>query len=152
MAKKRSVGVEETENKARAEIRRFWLMFPPGGFYGDMPTGLGPVPVAQLKRLPAPWRDYLLFTLQGPSSQNAVRRSGKHGERNSKIRLCVEGALDAGLKATRSRHQRYIGGAHSACSLVADELKALGLHLSEDAVEKIWRQTAPTLIGSVGKK
>jgi len=52
MAKKRSVGVEETENKARAEIRRFWLMFPPGGFYGDMPTGLGPYPLLNLSGFP----------------------------------------------------------------------------------------------------
>jgi hypothetical protein len=68
----------------------------------------------------------------------------------------VESALDAGrpgLKATRSRHQRYTNGAHSACSLVAEELKAaFGLHLSEDAVEKIWRHTeALVKIELVGK-
>jgi len=84
----------------------------------------------------------------GPSLQNAVRHSGKHDERNGRIARCVEYAINAGLKATRSRHQRYTGGAHSACSLVADELKAEGIHLSEDAVEKIWRQHPVYRIGS----
>ena len=141
MAKKRSVPVEETENNARAEIRRFWLSFA-GASFGEAPSPLlrEPPPLAQLKRLPAPWRDYILFMVQGPPSQNAKRRIGKHDSRNSQIREAVERARDAGLKATRNRDQRHTGGAHSACSLVAEELKKAGLHLSEDAVEKVWRR------------
>ena len=37
MARKRSVRVEETENKARAEIQRAWLSFPPGAIGGTRP-------------------------------------------------------------------------------------------------------------------
>ena len=143
MAKKRSVRVEETENKARVEIRRAWLSLPPGGYYGDMPT---PGDFYRLKRQRIP--DYILFMLGGTSLQNAVRHSGKHDERNLRITRCVEYAINAGLKATRNRDQRHTNGAHSACSLVADELTAEGILLSEDAVEKIWRQHPVYRIGS----
>ena len=98
MARKRSVRVEETENKARAEIQRAWLSFPPGGYWGDTPT---PGDFYRLKRLRLP--DYILSMLGfGPSLQNAVRHSGKHDERNGRIARCVEYAINAGLKATRN--------------------------------------------------
>jgi hypothetical protein len=84
----------------------------------------------------SPWRDYILFVLCKPDPW----RFWRDNWRDVLISLAVERAVEAGLKATRSRDQRYTNGAHSACSLVADELKALGLHLSEDAVEKIWRR------------
>jgi hypothetical protein len=48
--------------------------------------------------------------------------------------------VEIGLKATRGRDKRDANDAHSACSLVAGELKKVGLHLSEDAIEKVWRR------------
>jgi len=74
-------------------------------------------------------------------------RPKKNRARNWTIMNAVRRGVEAGLKATRGRDQRHIRGAHSACSLVADELKKVGLkHMSEDAVEKIWRASEKSLV------
>jgi hypothetical protein len=86
---------------------------------------------------PSPWRDYILFILR--NTRPVMPAGMKHTWRDWTISAAVECGREAGLDTTRGRHQRYINGVHSACSLVADELKEVGLHLSEDAVEKIWR-------------
>jgi len=62
------------------------------------------------------------------------------GARNEAIRQAVIAAVEIyGFKKTRNPAQRYKDdGSHSACSLVAEELKALGIAgISEDAVLKI---------------
>jgi hypothetical protein len=91
---------------------------------------------------PSPWRDYAIRALRRPAppSPETLRRSGA-AERNftiAKAVLFAEGR--GGLKPTRNRAQRYRGGAHSACSLVAEELKRFGVHLGEDAIEKLYRR------------
>ena len=48
---------------------------------------------------------------------------------------------NAGLAPTRNPAARYSGGAHSACSLVAEELKKMGVRrCNEDAVQKIYKK------------
>jgi hypothetical protein len=47
---------------------------------------------------------------------------------------------DFGLRPTRSRATRDKDGPESACSIVTKALSRLGIYMSEDAVEKIWRQ------------
>ena len=199
MAKKLSVRIEETENKARLQIREHLLMSardgelgPPGSAMSDLSmsdlsrSGLDDDSINKLFSIlnelfkkqqphfagspfhdnewyrvtaaymlersvpPSPWRDYILIMLR--HTRPVLRTGAKHVWRNIILTLCVELGRAAGLDPTRGRHQRYTNGAHSTCSLVADELKAFGMHLSEDAVEKIWRQTAPRLFGSRRKK
>jgi len=87
---------------------------------------------------PSSWRDYILNVLR--HTRPVLPTAQKLAWRNFVIRLAVEFGREAGLDPTRSCHQRYTNGAHSACSLVAEELKKAGLHLSEDAVEKVWRR------------
>jgi hypothetical protein len=189
MAKKRSVRVEGTENKARAEIRRFllsaeirrlllgtihkskWTPLPsasnmsdPGAsdmdvinrMFGALNESLKEqsapplyhdnelyraivADVLERNVPPSPWRDYILFILR--NSRPVMPSGMKHFWRNWTINTAVEYGREAGLAPTRGRHQRYTSGAHSACSLVADELKEVGLHISEDGVEKIWRSS-----------
>jgi hypothetical protein len=153
MAKKRSTRVEEAENKARAEIRRLLLgsirngrWTPPGGvrvmsnMAGELDASTMDIinkHVLEHNVPPSPWRDYILFILR--NTRPVMPAGMKHTWRDWTISAAVECGREAGLDTTRGRHQRYINGVHSACSLVADELKEVGLHLSEDAVEKIWR-------------
>jgi len=186
MAKKRSVRVEEIENKARAKIRRLLLSSVSADGNWTMPQGLealslGKVPDKEDNNLnelfgflnkalekgegdaalspsvvcnriyraiaanllehnvpPSPWRDFILFILR-KLNPPSLPKSQKHLWRDGTVGIAVGCGVEAGLRATRGRDQRYTNGAHSACSLVADELKGAGLHLSEDAVEKIWR-------------
>src|SRR5262249_57285206 len=89
-------------------------------------------------------RDYALTTLRraAPPSEKATRRNGRL-HRDHMISWAVLFAEFAGLAPTRNQAQRYKdGAAHSACSLVADELKKRGISVSEDAVQKIWRKYA----------
>jgi len=90
--------------------------------------------------LPSPQRDHLLALLHRPAPlpKNITRRGGI-SDRNFNIWMLVNMAVICGLQLSRNRAQRDTDGAHSACSLVADELKRSGLRLSEDAVEKIMR-------------
>src|SRR5262245_4759944 len=95
---------------------------------------------------PSAQRDHLLRLLlcpDHPPSKHTLHRGGING-RNFTIALAVYSVVKfAGLQPTRNRAQRDNDGAHSACSLVADELKKFGFHrCGEDAVEKIWRQQA----------
>lgn len=89
---------------------------------------------------PSPWQDYAVRALRRPAppSRWTLHRGGIN-ERNFAIYRAVLAAERAGLKISRNRAQRYTEGAHSACSLVADELKKLGVRRSEDAVEKIYK-------------
>ena len=164
MAKKRSARDEKAENVARADIRLalhiisretrerisddkdginevFRIAVEAAEQDGDVDFGepLRKLAAVQLAHnVPkSPWRDYILFVLCKPDPTSST--TPKRAWRNALIGLAVESAVATGLKATRSRDQRYTNGAHSACSLVADELKVFGLDLSEDAVEKIWR-------------
>ena len=92
--------------------------------------------------LPSPQRDHLLALLHRPAPlpKNITRRGGI-SDRNFNIWMLVNMAVMCGLQRSRNRAQRDTDGAHSACSLVADELKRSGLrHVSEDAVEKIMRE------------
>jgi hypothetical protein len=183
MAKKRSVRVEETENKARAEVRRLLSSSVLADGKWTMPQGLealslGKVPdekddainhlfgvlnktfegegdaspyvlcngvyrtmaanLLERNVPPSPWRDFILFILR-KLNPPSLPKPQRHLWRDWTIGTAVGCGVEAGLKATRGRDQRYTNGAHSACSLVADELKKVGLYLSEDAVEKIWR-------------
>src|SRR6516165_8442283 len=91
---------------------------------------------------PSPQRDHLLALLRrpGPLPKNITRRDGI-SDRNFNIWMLVSIAVNCGLHLSRNRAQRDTDAAHSACSLVADELKRSGLrHVSEDAVEKIMRE------------
>jgi hypothetical protein len=95
---------------------------------------------------PSAQRDHLLRLLLRPNrppSEYTQHRGGING-RNFSIALAVYSVVKfAGLHPTRNRAQRDKDGAHSACSLVADELKKFGFHrCGEDAVEKIWQQQA----------
>src|SRR5262245_6431287 len=77
---------------------------------------------------PSPQRDQLLALLRHlvPPSKNTAQRSGI-GDRNFIIwQLVFIAESIGGLDKTRNRAQRDVGGAHSACSLVADELKRSG--------------------------
>jgi hypothetical protein len=89
---------------------------------------------------PSPWRDYALSVLRRPAppSPRTVWRDGIH-YRDDTIWFAVRKAQQLGLALTRNRTQRDKGGAHSACSLVAQELLRFGVCLSEDAIEKISR-------------
>ena len=98
---------------------------------------------------PSPWRDYILIMLR--NTRPVLPTAEKHIWRNLTLSMAVEYGREAGLDPTRGRHQRYTNGAHSACSLVAEELKKVGLHLSEDAIEKVWRQNPARGSGRVGK-
>jgi hypothetical protein len=88
---------------------------------------------------PSRWRDYVVQDLQrhDPPGKWELHRNGIN-VRNAAIRHAVKKAYDMGLSPTRNTAQRDTGGAHSACSLVAEELKGLGICLSEDAVQKIF--------------
>jgi hypothetical protein len=90
---------------------------------------------------PSPWRDYAIRMLRRPAPPSPwiLRRKGA-SERNFTIFKAVRLAEIKGLKPTRNQAQRYKGGAHSACSLVAEELKRFGIHLGEDAIEKLRRR------------
>src|SRR5262249_23000078 len=88
---------------------------------------------------PSPWRDYILFILRNLAPSLSPRR--KRQLRDGVIAFLVNDGIEAGLRATRGRDQRYKNGAHSACSLVVDELKQFGLNLGEEALEKIWRRS-----------
>jgi hypothetical protein len=184
MAKKRSVRVEETENKVRAEVQQLLLSSVLADGKWTIPQGvealsLGKAPdekddsinhlfgvlnktfekgegnaepsvicnevyramAANLleRNVPSsPWRDFILYVLR-KLNPPPLPKSQRHLWRDWTISTAVGWGVEAGLKATRGRDQRYTNGAHSACSLVADELKRVGLHLSEDAVEKVWR-------------
>jgi hypothetical protein len=97
----------------------------------------------------SPWRDYAMNALcrPAPLSQKdlqRLRRNGKEG-RDQTICTAVCMAISGGLRLSRNAAQRHKGGTHSACSLVADELKEWGLNCSEDAIEKIYRATLPRL-------
>jgi len=91
---------------------------------------------------PSPWRDYALQALRRPDppSRDALLRHGM-SERNLTIRIAVLTAVGLGLAPTRNPAARYTGGAHSACSLVAEELKKMGVRrCNEDAVQKIYKK------------
>jgi hypothetical protein len=85
---------------------------------------------------PSPWRDYALRDLRRYVPTQA--RRGGIEVRNQWIFYAALWATYCGLKPTRSPAGRYKGSSHSACSLVAEGLKEIGLSLSEDAVKKIW--------------
>jgi hypothetical protein len=136
MAKKRSVPVEETETKARVDIQRALLL-----------RAGGPVQFyARLREDRRKWAMAILKEQQATAEQiehflGHPMFSSKRDKywRDKAISRAVMRGVKVGLKATRGRHQRYTNGAHSACSLVAEELKVVGIHMTEDAVEKIWR-------------
>jgi hypothetical protein len=97
----------------------------------------------QLERTlpPSRWRDYAVQALQRPDPPGEWELDrGGIKVRDRAIRHAVEKAYAQGLFPTRNQATRDKGGAHSACSLVAEELKRLGIRLSEDAVEKIFRK------------
>src|SRR5262245_23495911 len=91
---------------------------------------------------PSPWRDYALLVLRRPDppSRDLLLRNGM-SERNRTICIAVLTAVSLGLAPTRNPAARYSGGAHSACSLVAEELKKMGVRrCNEDAVQKIYKK------------
>jgi hypothetical protein len=94
----------------------------------------------QLERAlpPSGWRDYVLRVLRRPAppSQKTLRRGGIE-IRNRAIGYAAFMAVGLGLNLTRNPARRDKDGPHSACSLVAEELKSVGIHLGEDAVGKI---------------
>jgi hypothetical protein len=96
--------------------------------------------VAYIEReLPAsPVRDYVVHILRQslPFSGRALR---PRGYRDWAILVAVRRAERLGLNVYRNRATRDNRGRHSACSLVADELRKFDIHLSEDAVEAIYR-------------
>jgi len=95
---------------------------------------------------PSPQREHLLALLRRPAPlPKSITRRGGISDRNFNIWMLVHIAVRCGLQLSRNRVQRDTGGAHSACSLVADELKRSGLRLGEDAVEKIIR--TPRIFG-----
>jgi hypothetical protein len=96
---------------------------------------------------PSPWRDYALQVLRRPDppSRDALLRNGM-SERNHTIYFAVLTAVGLGLAPTRNPAARYSGGAHSACSLVAEELKKMGVRrCNEDAVQKIYKKSEKEL-------
>jgi hypothetical protein len=96
---------------------------------------------------PSPWRDYALQVLRRPDppSRDALLRHGM-SERNHTIHIAVLTAVRLGLAPTRNPAARYSGGAHSACSLVAEELKKMGVRrCNEDAVQKIYKKSEKEL-------
>jgi hypothetical protein len=96
---------------------------------------------------PSPWRDYALQVLRRPDppSRDALLRNGM-SERNHTICFAVLTAVRLGLAPTRNPAARYSGGAHSACSLVAEELKKMGVRrCNEDAVQKIYKKSEKEL-------
>src|SRR5262249_5170066 len=91
---------------------------------------------------PSPWLDYALQVLRRPNppSRDALLRNGM-SERNHTICIAVLMAVHLGLAPTRNPAARYSGGAHSACSLVAEGLKKMGVRrCNEDAVQKIYKK------------
>jgi hypothetical protein len=84
---------------------------------------------------PSPLRDYTLHVLRKPS-QRTLQRKGKN-DRDFAIYFAVNVAIWKGLRRTRNSAQRHKGGPHSACSLVAEELKEFGIELKEDGVLKV---------------
>jgi hypothetical protein len=63
--------------------------------------------------------------------------------RDCLIRMAVAALVELGLRPTRNREQR---DRPSACSIVRDALAQAGVHLTEAAVEKIWKPPGRTRV------
>jgi effector-binding domain-containing protein len=70
------------------------------------------------------------------NSKKRGQKLEKNSARDWVIGSTVESLRSFGFRPTRNRAERQ---RQSGCSIVADVLASNGLHLSEQAVEKIWR-------------
>jgi hypothetical protein len=97
-------------------------LYPDGCPWGSLSKTLG---VSLNKRKPRkPGADAFAYGTRDISVANAVRITSR----------------DFGFRPTRNRAARDTEGAESACSIIAQALHRLGIHMSEDAVEKSWRR------------
>lgn len=73
---------------------------------------------------------------RGPSATPGKHRNGpRTAMRDVQIVCAILIAQKHGLARTRNGATKI---RHSACSIVAEELSRIGIHLSEPAIEKIW--------------
>jgi hypothetical protein len=88
--------------------------------------------------LPEPLRGYIADSLQKKINAGPSRR-GKHRQaglpRNFVVMYVVARVADHGFHPTRNREQKTH---ESACSIVAEALERVGVHIEETSVEKIW--------------
>ncbi|MGY4285790.1 hypothetical protein ACVWXO_005010 [Bradyrhizobium sp. LM2.7] len=64
-------------------------------------------------------------------------------DRNQKIVAAIEWVVGKGIPRTRDRATADKGGSLSACAIVAEALRRLGLHMSERNIEDIWAHKDP---------
>lgn len=67
------------------------------------------------------------------------KRTLANRERNAQICFAINDLVQQGFRPTQNVASRYGEQIKSACSIVCSALRRLGIHLTEDAIEKIWR-------------
>ena len=95
-------------------------------------------------QLPFSLRQYVSGILRKPLPRK--HRLANRG-RDIQISFAVERLVEQGFRPTRNLASRG-GGSESGCSIVRAALEGMGIHLSEDAIEKIWKRTG-NLIGAL---
>jgi hypothetical protein len=102
--------------------------------------GLAHVYLLSSAEIPIILGAYVADCLENPSRMPVSRGRPPRDtyERDMVTAEAVFYAKECGLRATRNRASEQ----PSACSLVAEELAAFGVHMTEATVEKIWRPRA----------
>lgn len=101
--------------------------------------------------LPPDWaRSLVIARLRRDVARGLSRNSGPdpltNVPRDFYITLAVSNTCDEyGFLPMRNRATRDRGTRESGCSIVAAALLRLGVHLSEDAIEKIWKRLGPRM-------
>jgi hypothetical protein len=95
--------------------------------------------------LPKPLEDFIIDFLDDPNLENFPSASGRKRFPNTFRDIRIFRAIDHlvrtwKFRATRARRKDPAKRV-SAASIVKDALEKSGLHLSEDAVNKIWNET-----------
>jgi hypothetical protein len=90
-------------------------------------------------------RGSLFQAITGRKPRRPKRTSQRGGDRfaHQARDLIIVHVIDSvcnafDYKPTRSRASKDKGGADSGCSIVKDALSRQGVHMSEEAIEKIW--------------
>lgn len=85
------------------------------------------------------WREYAMLTLSRAPRKKGQRRT-KYLHRDHCIAEAVYLTVKSGFPPYRSEATRDREGNVSACAVVVEALKRCGIHMTETAVEKIWRR------------
>jgi hypothetical protein len=100
--------------------------------------------IVEGKPLPPTLRYYVVEeVLRRATSTVARRKTGPNRDINTARDVTIGTAVSRvvehhGFPQTRNKATRDKAGRDSACSIVADALEEVGIHMSEDAVEKVW--------------